>query len=84
MELRPEDEEEYDSTQEVEYRGDFKPELAQLLTQLRMQQGAGWGSRRRVHHPGGSFRSYLKIARSWTCRRSRETSSPAESLPTIS
>ena len=38
MELRPEDEEEYDSTQEVEYRGDFKPELAQLLNQLRMQQ----------------------------------------------
>ena len=38
MEVRPEDEEEYDSTQEVEYRGDFKPELAQLLNQLRMQQ----------------------------------------------
>ena len=38
MELRPEGEEEYDSTQEVEYRGDFKPELVQLLTRLRMQQ----------------------------------------------
>ena len=38
LELRPEGEEEYDSVQEVEYRGDFKPELAQLLTQLRMQQ----------------------------------------------
>ncbi len=38
MELRPEGEEEYESTQEVEYRGDFKPELAQLMTELRMQQ----------------------------------------------
>ena len=38
LELRGADEEEYDSSQEVEYRGDFKPELAQLLTQLRMQQ----------------------------------------------
>ena len=38
LELRPEGEEEYDSTQEVEYRGDFKPELVQLLTKLRMQQ----------------------------------------------
>ena len=37
MELRPEGEDEYQSTEEVEYRGDFKPELAQLMTQLRMQ-----------------------------------------------
>ena len=29
---------EYESSEEVEYRGDFKPELAQLLQQLRMQQ----------------------------------------------
>ena len=36
METRPEGEEEYDSSQEVEYRGDFKPELVQLLTRLRM------------------------------------------------
>ena len=40
MELRPE-EEEYDSSEEVEYRGDFKPELAQLMMQLRMQQEEG-------------------------------------------
>ena len=33
MELRPEGEEEYESIQEVEYRGDFKPELAQLMTE---------------------------------------------------
>lgn len=38
MELRPDGEEDYDSSEEVDYRGDFKPELAQLLTQLRMQQ----------------------------------------------
>ena len=31
-------EEEYESSREVEYRGDFKPELAQLLTRLRMDQ----------------------------------------------
>lgn len=46
MEMRPEGEDEYDSTSEVEYRGDFKPELVQLLTQLRMQQeqaGEGTG-----------------------------------------
>ena len=42
MELRPEGEQDYDSSEEVDYRGDFKPELVQLLTQLRMQQdGAG-------------------------------------------
>ena len=41
MELRPEDEQEYDSSENVEYRGDFKPELAQLMTQLRMQQQEG-------------------------------------------
>ena len=38
LELRPEGEEEYDSTEEVDFRGDFKPELAQLMSQLRMQQ----------------------------------------------
>ena len=38
MELRPEGEEEYESIQDVDYRGDFKPELAQLMTELRMQQ----------------------------------------------
>ena len=38
MELRPEGEEDYESVEEVEYRGDFKPELAQLMTDLRMQQ----------------------------------------------
>ena len=36
---RPEDEKEYESTEDVEYRGDFKPELVQLLTQLRSQNG---------------------------------------------
>ncbi len=41
MELRPEGEQDYDSSEEVDYRGDFKPELVQLLTQLRMQEGAG-------------------------------------------
>jgi nitric oxide reductase activation protein len=38
MQMRPAGEEEYESTEEVDYRGDFKPELVQLLTQLRMQQ----------------------------------------------
>ena len=41
---RPESEEEYESSQEVEYRGDFKPELVQLLAQLRMQQEQGEGA----------------------------------------
>ena len=41
MELRPDGEQDYDSSEEVDYRGDFKPELVQLLTQLRMQDGAG-------------------------------------------
>ena len=41
MELRPEDEQDYESSEEVDYRGDFKPELVQLLTQLRMQQQDG-------------------------------------------
>ena len=31
-------EDDYESTQEVEYRGDFKPELVQLLTRLRSQR----------------------------------------------
>ena len=38
MELRPEGEDEYESMEDVDYRGDFKPELAQLMTELRMQQ----------------------------------------------
>jgi nitric oxide reductase NorD protein len=37
VDTRPEGEEEYDSSEEVDYRGDFKPELTQLLAQLRMQ-----------------------------------------------
>ncbi len=37
MDMRPDDEQEYDSVEEVDYRGDFKPELTQLLAQLRMQ-----------------------------------------------
>ena len=41
MELRPEGEQDYESSEEVDYRGDFKPELVQLLTQLRMQQDGG-------------------------------------------
>ncbi len=36
-------EEEYDSPQEVEYRGDFKPELTQLLERLRDQGQSGGG-----------------------------------------
>ncbi|MCH2309748.1 MAG: hypothetical protein MK345_01610 [SAR202 cluster bacterium] len=38
MELRPEGEEDYETMQEVEYRGDFKPELSQLMNEMRMQQ----------------------------------------------
>ena len=41
MELRPEGEQDYESSEEVDYRGDFKPELTQLLAQLRMQQQEG-------------------------------------------
>ncbi|MCI0770615.1 MAG: VWA domain-containing protein [Chloroflexi bacterium] len=44
MEMRPEGEQDYDSTEDVEFRGDFKPELVQLLTELRMQQGEGGGT----------------------------------------
>ena len=40
LEPRSEGEEKYESTREVEYRGDFKPELAQLLTWLRTQEQA--------------------------------------------
>ena len=36
-------EEEYDSPSQVDYRGDFKPELSQLLSALRMQQGQTQG-----------------------------------------
>lgn len=41
MDVRPESEDEYEPAEEVEYRGDFKPELAQLLMQLRMTQEPG-------------------------------------------
>ena len=41
MQVRPEGEQDYESTEEVEFRGDFKPELVQLLEQLRMQQDEG-------------------------------------------
>ena len=41
MDMRPGDEEEFESSQEVGFRGDFKPELVQLLAQLRMQEGQG-------------------------------------------
>ena len=34
-------EQEYSSPQEVEYRGEFKPEMGQLMAQLKMQQGQG-------------------------------------------
>ena len=37
------DEEEYSPSEDVDYRGDFKPELVQLLTQLRMQNDAQKG-----------------------------------------
>ena len=33
------DDEEYTPSEDVDYRGDFKPELVQMLTQLRMQEG---------------------------------------------
>ncbi|MDA1227756.1 MAG: hypothetical protein BZY79_03115 [SAR202 cluster bacterium Casp-Chloro-G4] len=41
MEMRPDSEQEYDSTENVEFRGDFKPELVQMLTELRRQQKEG-------------------------------------------
>lgn len=41
MEMRPDSEQEYDSTENVEFRGDFKPELVQMLTELRRQQEEG-------------------------------------------
>ncbi|MEK7778216.1 MAG: hypothetical protein AAB303_06295, partial [Chloroflexota bacterium] len=34
-------EENYESPPQVDYRGDFKPELSQLLAQLRLRQGQG-------------------------------------------
>ena len=37
MSTEGEGEEEYESSQDVDYRGDFKPELVQLLSMLRMQ-----------------------------------------------
>ena len=44
MEMRPDSEQEYDSSEDVEFRGDFKPELVQLLTELRMKKGEGGGT----------------------------------------
>jgi len=41
MASRPEGEEEYESSEDVDYRGDFKPELAQLLEMLRRQSQEG-------------------------------------------
>ena len=41
LEFRPGEEDEFESSQEVGFRGDFKPELVQLLAQLRMQEGQG-------------------------------------------
>ena len=38
MQVRPDGEQDYEATEEVDFRGDFKPELVQLLEQLRMQQ----------------------------------------------
>ncbi|MDO8750841.1 MAG: VWA domain-containing protein, partial [Dehalococcoidia bacterium] len=35
------EEESYESPPQVDYRGDFKPELSQLLAQLRLRQGQG-------------------------------------------
>ena len=42
-EIQAGNEEEYDSPSQVDYRGDFKPELSQLLSTLRMQQGQTQG-----------------------------------------
>jgi nitric oxide reductase NorD protein len=36
-------EEEYSSPQEIDYRGEFKPELSQLLSQMQMAQGGEMG-----------------------------------------
>ncbi len=43
MQRLEETEEEYDSPQDVDYRGEFKPELVQLLSKLKMQQQEGRG-----------------------------------------
>lgn len=43
MQMRPEGEQDYESSEEVDFRGDFKPELVQLLEQLRMQQDESGG-----------------------------------------
>ena len=39
----PADEQEYDPSQDVDYRGEFKPELVQMLNQLRAQSEQGSG-----------------------------------------
>ena len=38
-----EEDQDYEPSQDVDYRGDFKPELAQLLSQLRLQADEGEG-----------------------------------------
>ena len=43
MQVRPDGEQDYESSEEVDFRGDFKPELVQLLEQLRMQQDESGG-----------------------------------------
>ena len=43
MQVRPEGEQDYETSEEVDFRGDFKPELVQLLEQLRMQQDESGG-----------------------------------------
>ena len=43
MQVRPEGEQDYEPSEEVDFRGDFKPELVQLLEQLRMQQDESGG-----------------------------------------
>ena len=43
QETSPEGQEAYESPPQVDYRGDFKPELSQLLSALRMQKGEQQG-----------------------------------------
>ena len=58
-----EEEESYESPQEVEFRGDFKPELVQLLNKLRMDgsEGDGQGS----PSPRRCWRSCSRRILSW-------------------
>ena len=53
MEFRPDSEQEYESSEEVDYRGDFKPELVQLLTPAANAAAGERGGRiRRADYPG--------------------------------